>query len=119
MEKLVFIVDDNDANLTLAASILETEYRVFTMPSAAKMFTLFEKFKPDLILLDIEMPEMNGLEAMEILKKNPKWNEIPCLFLTGWSDEKIQDKIKNSGANGIIFKPITAPALMDYVKKYI
>ncbi|MCL2209052.1 MAG: response regulator [Treponema sp.] len=119
MEKLIFIIDDNDANLTVAASALEAEYRVLTMASAAKMFTLLEKFKPDLILLDIEMPEMTGLEAIEILKKNSMWSEIPCLFLTGRNDEKLLAETKESGAEDIIFKPITAPVLLDYVKKYI
>jgi len=119
MEKLIFIVDDNDANLTVGASALEAEYRVFTMESAAKMFKLLEKFKPDLILLDIEMPDMSGLEAVIILKKNPLWSVIPCLFLTGWSDEILLEKVKKSGANDIMFRPVTAPVLLDYVKKYI
>jgi len=119
MEKLIFIVDDNDANLTLAASILENEYRVLTMPSAQRMFLVLEKKIPDLILLDIEMQEMNGFEAIAKLKESPSWKTIPVLFLTGWSDEKIISDAEKSGALDIINKPIDAAVLRDFVKKYI
>jgi len=119
MEKLIFIVDDNDANLTLAASILENEYRVLTMPSAQRMFSVLEKKIPDLILLDIEMPEIGGFEAIAKLKESPLWKNIPVLFLTGWSDEKIISDAEKSGALDIINKPIDAAVLRDFVKKYI
>jgi len=118
-QKLIFIVDDNDANLTLAASILEEEYRVLTMPSAQKMFSLLEKKKADLILLDIEMPEMTGLEAIVLLKQNPALKDIPVLFLTGWSDEKLISDAKNAGALDVINKPIVRSALLDHVKNHL
>ncbi|MCL2763855.1 MAG: response regulator [Treponema sp.] len=119
IEKLIFIVDDNDANLTMAASILEKDYKVLTMPSAQKMFFLLEKKHPDLIILDIEMPEMNGLEAIVKVKENEKWKDIPVLFLTGWSDEKLLAKAAEAGALDVINKPIVAPALLENVSKYI
>jgi len=118
MEKLIFIVDDNDANLTMAASALEKDYRILTMPSAQKMFSLLEKKQPDLILLDIEMPDMNGLEAIVILKENPKWKEIPVIFLTGWKDDKMLSTAMSSGALEVIYKPIVPSILLDCVKKY-
>jgi len=117
MEKLIFIVDDNDANLTMAASALEKDYRVLTMPSAEKMFTLLEKKKPDLILLDVEMPEMTGLEAVVKLKENDLYRDIPVLFLTGWTDDKLLTDAKNNGVVAVINKPIVSSVLLDYVKK--
>ena len=119
MEKLIFIVDDNDANLTMAASILEDTYRVLTMPSAGKMFALLEKKQPDLILLDIEMPEMTGLEAIVKLKEIPQWKDIPVLFLTGWCDDKLMIEAKNAGVLEIINKPIVSSVLLEKVKNYI
>ena len=119
MEKLIFIVDDNDANLTMAASVLENEYKVLTMPSAGKMFQLLEKKRPDLILMDIEMPEMNGFEAVVKLKENPQWKDIPCLFLTGWNDEKQTADALKTGALEVINKPIVSSILHAAVKKYI
>ena len=117
MQKLVFIVDDNDANLTMAASALEESYRVFTIPSAQKMFMLLEKKTPDLILLDIEMPEMGGFEAIRKLKENPAQKVIPVVFITGWTnDELIADALK-AGALDVLKKPIAPSLLLECVKK--
>jgi len=119
MEKLIFIVDDSDANLTLAASILENEYRILSMPSAERMFVLLGKKIPDLILLDIEMPEMSGIEAAAKLKETPQWKEIPIIFITGWIDEKVEADAAMSGAQGIIKKPINETVLKNGVKKVL
>jgi len=70
MQKTIFVVDDKDTNLSMAKEALKEQYRVMTLPSAAKMFALIEKITPDLILLDIEMPEMDGFEALHPLKEN-------------------------------------------------
>ena len=119
MEKIIFIVDDNDANLVMASSALENDYKVLTMPSAQKMFWLLEKKQADLILLDIEMPEMTGLEAIVKLKENPKWKDIPVIFLTGRRDEEANNDIMKTKAHDIVYKPIEAASLKECVKKHI
>jgi len=119
MEKIIFIVDDNDANLVMASSALEDEYKVLTMPSAQKMFWLLEKKQADLILLDIEMPDMTGLEAIVKLKENPRWKDIPVIFLTGRSDEEAKNDIEKADALDTVYKPIDAAVLKDCVKKHI
>ena len=119
MDKMVFIVDDNDSNLTMAASILENDYKVLTMPSAVKMFSLLEKKKPDMILLDIEMPDVSGIEAIFKLKENPAWEDIPVIFLTGHEEENILSKAKETGVLDIVQKPIVPQILRDCVNKYI
>ena len=119
MQKLIFIIDDNDANLTAAASALENEFNALTMPSAQKMFSMLGKKKADLIILDIEMPEMTGLEAIVKLKENPEWKDIPVLFLTGYSDEKLLSDARQAGALDVINKPIIAKKLITIVKKYM
>jgi len=119
MGKIIFIVDDNDANLVMTSSVLENEFKVLTMPSAHKMFTLLNKILPDLILLDIEMPEMTGFEAIVKLKENPAWEAIPVIFLTGRQDNELQSETKETQALDIVFKPIEAPVLLDCVKKHI
>ena len=119
MQKLVFVVDDVKSNLTMAASVLGKEYRVLTMLSAGKMFILLEKMRPDIILLDIEMPEMSGFEAIVKLKEHPQWKDIPVVFLTGHEDEAILSQAMELGALGIMQKPIKPSVLMDYVHKNI
>jgi putative two-component system response regulator len=118
MQKLIFIVDDNDANLTMAAMVLEAEYKVLTIPSAVKMLSLLEKKIPDMILLDIEMPEMNGLDAIVELKKRSEWKDIPVLFLTGWNDDAVMSNALQLGALDFIHKPILSSILLNRVKNY-
>ena len=119
MEKIIFIVDDNDANLVVIGSALEDEFRVLTMPSAVKMFSLLEKKTPDLILLDIEMPDMTGLEAIVKLKEDPKWQNIPVIFITGRYDDNLKSDPAVAKAADIVYKPIDAPVLKTVIKKYI
>jgi len=119
MQKHVFIVDDNDANLMMAASALEEEYRVFTMPSAEKMFVFLEKKPADLILLDVEMPGMSGFEAIARLKETPEWKDIPVVFITGWIDDKLRADALKAGALDVISKPIIPSVLRDCVNNRI
>jgi len=118
MSKLIFLVDDTDSILTVAASALEDDYRVLTMSSARKMFELLAKKMPDMIILDIEMPEMNGFEAIAGLKENPEWKNIPVLFLTGYIDEDILSRIQESGAIDVIEKSELTITLLDRVNSY-
>ena len=121
MKKLIFIVDDNEVNLTAGAAALDGEYDVLTMSSAKKMFDLIELHNkiPDLILLDVEMPDMNGLDAIHELKKRDKWKNIPVVFLTGWADNGLHIDVEDMGALDMIGKPFEADALLDSVRKYI
>ena len=117
--KTIFVVDDSDTNLAKAEESLEDHYSVMTIPSAAKMFSLLEKITPDLILLDIEMPEMNGFEALEKLKTNNAWSGIPVIFLTGTTNASIEEQSSKLGALGIITKPFSPSALLDRVNAHI
>ena len=117
MDKLIFLVDDTDSVLTLSASLLEDNYNVLTMPSAGKMFSLLEKKLPDMIVMDIEMPEMNGYEAFSKLKEISEWSNIPVLFMTGYVDESIQLKTAELGALGVIDKSDISTGLLDRVNR--
>jgi CheY-like chemotaxis protein len=116
--KTIFVVDDSDTNLAMAEEALEDHYNVMTMPSADRMFLLLEKMTPELILLDIEMPEMNGFEALEKLR-NSKWSGIPVLFLTGTVNASIKEQSSKLGAVGIVEKPFSPDVLLDHVKPHI
>ena len=119
MRKTVFVVDDNDTNLSMAKEALKDHYRVITMPSAAKMFMMMNKIAPDLILLDIEMPEMDGFEAIKRLKADGSYTAIPVVFMTATADDAGKTRGKELGAADFITKPFSEPALLDCVKNHI
>ena len=119
MKELVFIVDDSDMMLTLVGTVLDDVCRVLTIPSAKKMFTILEKKTPDLILLDVEMPEMTGFEAIDILKNHPTWKDIPVVFLTGLGNDELQAKALRLGALGAISKSLKANLIKDAVIDYL
>ena len=116
--KTIFVVDDSDTNLAKAEEALEDAFNVMTIASAAKMFELLEKIKPDLILLDIEMPEMNGFEALEKLKSGNSAG-IPVLFLTGTIDASIEKRSSDLGAIGIVKKPFSPSALLEQINSHL
>ena len=117
--KTIFVVDDSDTNLSMAESALEDHYRVMTMPSAAKMFSLLEKIKPDMILLDIEMPQMDGFTALQQLKDSELWSDIPVMFLTGRTDTEVEVRGFEMGAIDFLTKPFSAPVLLNRMKTHL
>jgi len=119
MQKVIFVVDDKDTNLTTAKQVLKEQYRVMTLPSAAKMFALMEKIKPDLILLDIEMPEMDGFEALTILKNKSESAGIPVIFLTGMRDVSVEVRGFQLGVVDFITKPFSEPVLINRIKTHL
>jgi len=119
MPKTIFVVDDNDTNSSMAKEALRDEYRVMTLPSAAKMFAFLEKIKPDLILLDIEMPEMDGFEALSLLKENPSQTDIPVIFLTGITDVSVEVRGFQLGAIDFILKPFSVPVIQNRIRTHL
>ena len=119
MDKTIFIVDDKDTNLFEAKQALSDSYRVLTLPSAQKMFALLKKIKPDLILLDIDMPEMDGIETLKLLKGNPEHANIPVIFLTGVADSETEVLGFQIGAVDFITKPFSAPVLLNRIKTHL
>ena len=117
--KTIFVVDDSDTNLAKVEEALGYRYCVFTIPSAEKMFTLLEKITPDLILLDIEMPDTDGFAALQHLKALDSYSNIPVIFLTGTIDASIEEKSAKLGAVGIVTKPFTPSVLLKKVNLYI
>jgi putative two-component system response regulator len=117
--KTIFVVDDNDTNLLVAEDALESQYNVITMYSAAKMFELLEKITPDLILLDIKMQGMNGLEALEQLKLSRAYSVIPVILLTSISNPSIEAQGFELGAIDFISKPFSIPVLLNRIKAHL
>jgi len=117
--KKIIAVDDNPENLTAIKNTLKDLYTVYPSPSATDMFELLEHVRPDLILLDVEMPEMNGYEAIKKLKSDDKYREIPVIFLTGMSDAQSETEGLYLGAVDYIRKPFITPLLLMRIKMYL
>lgn len=109
--KHILIVDDNKANLTSAKAALSDIYKITAVTSGAQTLKFLEKNIPDLILLDINMPEMDGFEVMEKIKNNADCCNIPIIFLTADNDAFTETKCLESGALDFIAKPFV-PAVM-------
>jgi len=119
MQKTIFVVDDNDTNLSTAEAAVEEQCQVMTLPSAAAMFELLEEITPDLILLDIEMPEMDGLEALQLLKASELHAGIPVIFLTSVSDAAVEVRGFEMGVVDFITKPFSGPVLRHRIKTHL
>lgn len=110
-KKIILVVDDDKANLMIAQKLLVDEYRVAAVPSGEMALKYLEKNEPDMILLDIQMPGMDGFQVMEQLKHSEKWCRIPVIFLTADRSEKTEEACFEMGAVDYIGKPFI-PAIM-------
>ena len=117
--KTIFVVDDNDVNLLSVKRALENQYNVRAMPSAERMLTLLTKIVPDLILLDIDMPEMDGFEAIQKLKKSEKTSNIPVVFLTATIDDEVEARGFELGAVDFVTKPFSPLDLLNRISHHL
>ncbi|MDR3200527.1 MAG: response regulator [Spirochaetales bacterium] len=116
---IIVVVDDNPVILQAGKNILSGKYDVFTAASADKMFRFLEHNTPALILLDIEMPEIDGYAAIKILKENPETQDIPVVFLTSRTDTANELEGLSLGAVDYITKPILAPLLLKRIEMHV
>ena len=117
--KKVIIVDDNASYISVVRVLLKPFYEVYPAPSASKLFSIIDKFIPDLVLLDVNMPEMNGFEAIAVLKENPRFKDIPVVFLTAKDDEESAAKGLELGAADYVTKPIYGPLLLKRISNIL
>jgi CheY-like chemotaxis protein len=118
-EKKILIVDDDLVSLEMLEKILLLEdYWVAKATNGKEAIYIADEFQPDLIILDIVMPIMDGTEAMEKLEKNPRTKNIPVLFLTSLISKK--EEFENSTTNrGFLAKPIDREKLLEEIEERI
>ncbi|MDR1487369.1 MAG: response regulator, partial [Deltaproteobacteria bacterium] len=105
MKKQILIVDDNVATLKQIGALLAGSYDFSLYKSGAEAVDFCRRFTPDLVLLDVEMPQMNGFETLAELKSNPAMIGVPVIFLTGNIDAATEIRALESGAMDFIKKP--------------
>jgi len=117
--KTIFVVDDTNINLFDAEEALSDNYNVLTLSSAPVMFDVLRNVKPDLILLDILMPDIDGFEALRILKSDTRYSNIPVIFLTSKSDVATEARGFELGAIDFITKPFSKPVLINRIQAHL
>jgi two-component system cell cycle response regulator DivK len=116
----VLIVDDNAVNLKLARVTLLTEgYDVRTAGDAEEALSALETFRPRLILMDIQLPGMDGLELTRRLKSDPATREITILALTAYAMKGDEARMLEAGCDGYVTKPIDTRTLPETVARYL
>lgn len=101
----ILIVDDDDFNLNVLSEILKSDYIIYNATSGRQAIEMAASVSPDLILLDIIMPEIDGFEVISMLKKSETVKDIPVIFITGLSNEADAEKGIELGAADYITKP--------------
>ncbi|MBF0280440.1 MAG: response regulator [SAR324 cluster bacterium] len=114
-KKTVLVVDDTPENIDILVGVLGESYKVKAAPSGEKALKSASKKPPDLILLDIMMPEMDGYQVCEQLKANPVTADIPVVFVTGMTENADQEKGMAMGARGYLTKPVEAEKVIAMV----
>jgi len=108
----ILIVDDNPTNLKLASLLLESEgYVVDRASSAESALERIRELLPDLILMDIELPGMDGLSLTRLLKKDPTTRHIPVIALTAFAMKGDEEKARDAGCQGYLTKPLNTRTL--------
>jgi diguanylate cyclase (GGDEF)-like protein len=116
---VILIVDDSPLNIELLAELLSEENEVIFATSGAEALSLAEIQSPDLILLDVVMPDMDGYQVCEALKGNPLTKAIPVIFVSGMNQEADEKRGLEVGAIDYIFKPIRAAVVRARVRNHL
>ena len=120
MKKRALIVDDNGNNLTLEKDLLEVaDFEVFTAQDASGGIAIARKEKPDIIIMDVRLPDMRGSEAAIILRQYKETSDIPIVFVTASVMAEGREEIKDIPNSGFIGKPINTRTFAKEISQFI
>ena len=120
MTKTVLIVEDNELNMKLFHDLLDSDgYEVIQTRDGLKALDLARAHKPDLILMDIQLPEVSGLEVTGWIKGDPDLKGIPVVAVTAFAMKGDEERIRAGGCEAYISKPITIQSFLETVKRFI
>ena len=120
MSKRALVVDDNGNNLLLAKDLLEVSgFEVFVAQDASSGIVIARKEKPDIIIMDVRLPDMRGSEAARILRQDRKTMDIPIVFVTASVMAEDREEIKSINNCGFIGKPINTRTFVKEINGFI
>ena len=117
--KTIIMVDDSATNLAMGKKTLSDQYDVITIASCTELMSILEIVSPDLILLDIEMPDMSGYDVIKAVKEKPETAYIPVIFLTSRVDPQSELEGLTLGAVDYIHKPFSPPLLAKRIELHL
>jgi two-component system cell cycle response regulator DivK len=120
MTKTVMIVEDNDLNMKLFHDLLDAHgYQTLQTRNGMEALALAREHHPDLILMDIQLPEVSGLEVTKWLKDDDSLRSIPVVAVTAFAMKGDEERIREGGCEAYISKPISVSKFMDTVRQFI
>ncbi len=118
--KTVLVVEDNDLNMKLFHDLLEAHgYNILQTKDGMEALQLARQHHPDLILMDIQLPEVSGLEVTKWLKEDEKLKSIPVIAVTAFAMKGDEEKIREGGCEAYIAKPISVTSFLQTVERFI
>jgi two-component system, cell cycle response regulator DivK len=120
LAKTVLIVEDNELNMKLFHDLLEAHgYRTLGTRNGAEAFDLARDHRPDLILMDIQLPEVSGLEVTRWLKDDPELSAIPIVAVTAFAMRGDEERILEGGCEAYLSKPISVGKFLETVRHFL
>ena len=120
MAKTILIVEDNDLNMKLFNDLLQAHgYETMQTMDGRDVLQLARENRPDLIIMDIQLPEISGLEVTKMLKADDELKDIPVIAVTAFAMKGDEEKIREGGCEGYIAKPISVPIFLETVAKFL
>ncbi|MAU41607.1 MAG: two-component system response regulator [Kordiimonas sp.] len=119
MTKTVLIVEDNELNMKLFSDLLEAHgYQTIKTKEGMQALELAREHRPDLILMDIQLPEVSGLEVTKWIKQDEQLKAIPVIAVTAFAMKGDEEKIRKGGCEAYIAKPISVSNFIETVKQF-
>jgi len=120
MSKKALVVDDNGSNLILEKDLLEVAgFEVFVAENAASGIAIARREKPDIIIMDVRLPDMRGTEAANILRQDKETRDIPIVFVTASVMAEGMEEVRKIPNSGFIGKPINTRTFANEISQYI
>lgn len=120
MSKKVLIVEDNELNMKLFHDLLEAHgYETLQTREGMKALDMAREHKPDLILMDIQLPEVSGLDVTKWIKNDAELSEIPVVAVTAFAMKGDEERIRKGGCEAYLSKPITVSTFIETVRKFL
>ena len=120
MSKTVLIVEDNELNMKLFSDLLEANgYATVQTRNGVEAVGLARRYRPDLILMDIQLPEVSGLQVTQWLKDDEDLRSIPVIAITAFAMKGDEEKIRQGGCEAYLSKPISVVKFLETVRNYL